>query len=58
MTYTDSARFLYSLGNELKIGAKWGLEKVQTLMAALGNPERADASSTWPEPTEKGPHAP
>src|SRR3954454_16030258 len=40
MTYTDSARFLYSLGNELKIGAKWGLEKVQTLMAALGNPER------------------
>jgi dihydrofolate synthase / folylpolyglutamate synthase len=40
MSYPDSVRFLYSLGNELKIGAKWGLERMQALLAALGNPER------------------
>ena len=40
MTYPESVRFLYSLGNELKVGAKWGLDRVQTLMAALGNPEQ------------------
>lgn len=40
MSYPDSVRYLYSLGNELKVGAKWGLERMQTLLAALGNPER------------------
>lgn len=40
MSYPDSVRYLYSLGNELKAGAKWGLERMQTLLAALGNPER------------------
>lgn len=40
MSYPDSVRFLYSLGNELKVGAKFGLERMQTLLAALGNPER------------------
>lgn len=39
MSYPDSVRYLYSLGNELKAGAKWGLERIQTLLAALGNPE-------------------
>lgn len=39
MNYPDSVRFLYSLGNELKVGAKWGLERMQTLLMALGNPE-------------------
>lgn len=40
MSYPDSVRYLYALGNELKVGAKWGLERMQTLLEALGNPER------------------
>lgn len=40
MTYPDSVRFLYELGNELKT-AKLGLERIQAVLAALGNPERA-----------------
>lgn len=38
MTYPDSVRFLYSLGNEVKT-AKYGLERIITLLAALGNPQ-------------------
>ncbi len=41
MSYPDSVRYLYSLGNELKAGAKLGLERMQTLLGALGNPERS-----------------
>jgi dihydrofolate synthase / folylpolyglutamate synthase len=40
VSYPDSVRYLYSLGNELKSGAKWNLERMRALMAALGNPER------------------
>ncbi|MGI9070180.1 MAG: bifunctional folylpolyglutamate synthase/dihydrofolate synthase [Bryobacteraceae bacterium] len=40
MNYPDSVRYLYSLGNELKVGAKLGLERMQALLAQLGNPER------------------
>ncbi len=40
MSYPDSVRYLYALGNELKVGAKFGLERMQVLLAALGNPER------------------
>lgn len=40
MSYPDSVRYLYSLGNELKPGAKWSLAPMQTLLAALGSPER------------------
>ena len=39
MNYPDSVRYLYSLGNELKAGAKFGLERMQTLLAELGHPE-------------------
>lgn len=39
MSYPDSVRYLYSLGNELKAGAKWGLERMQTLLDGLGHPE-------------------
>src|SRR5579864_4875236 len=39
MTYPDSVRFLYSLGNEVKT-AKYGLERIKTLLGALGNPQR------------------
>ncbi len=39
MSYPDSVRYLYSLGNELKAGAKFGLERIDTLLAALGNPQ-------------------
>ncbi len=38
MNYPDSVRFLYSLGNEVKT-AKYGLERVSTLLEALGHPE-------------------
>ncbi len=39
MSYPDSVRYLYALGNELKAGASFGLAPMQTLLAALGNPE-------------------
>jgi dihydrofolate synthase/folylpolyglutamate synthase len=40
MNYRDSVQFLYSLGNEIQT-AKFGLERIQRLLDALGNPERA-----------------
>src|SRR5438034_10793999 len=40
MNYPDSVRFLYSLGNEVKT-AKYGLERITTVLEALGHPERA-----------------
>ena len=40
MTYSDSVRFLYALGNEMKT-AKLGLERVWALLEALGNPQKA-----------------
>jgi dihydrofolate synthase/folylpolyglutamate synthase len=40
VSYPDSVRYLYSLGNELKAGAKLGLERMEILLGALGNPER------------------
>src|SRR5581483_11346685 len=40
LSYPDSVRYLYALGNEIKAGAKFGLERMRTLLAALGNPER------------------
>jgi dihydrofolate synthase/folylpolyglutamate synthase len=39
MNYPDSVRFLYSLGNEVKT-AKYGLERITTLLVALGRPQR------------------
>jgi dihydrofolate synthase/folylpolyglutamate synthase len=38
--YPDSVRFLYALGNEYKT-IKLGLERIQTLLAALDNPHQA-----------------
>jgi len=40
VNYAESVRFLYSLGNELRVGAKFGLERMRMLLAALGHPER------------------
>jgi len=40
MNYPDSVRFLYSLGNEVKT-AKLGLDRIRTLLEALGNPQKA-----------------
>ncbi len=42
MNYPDSVRFLYALGNEIKT-AKFGLERIATLLDALGNPQRRPA---------------
>lgn len=39
LNYSDTVRYLYSLGNELKPGAKFTLEPMRTLLAGLGNPE-------------------
>jgi dihydrofolate synthase/folylpolyglutamate synthase len=36
--YPDSVHFLYALGNELKT-AKFGLERIRTVLEALGNPQ-------------------
>src|SRR5271155_3089999 len=40
MTYAESVRFLYSLGNEV-LTAKLGLERISALLQALGDPHRA-----------------
>jgi dihydrofolate synthase/folylpolyglutamate synthase len=40
LSYPHSVQYLYSLGNELKVGMKLGLERMQILLAELGNPER------------------
>jgi dihydrofolate synthase/folylpolyglutamate synthase len=40
ISYPDSVRFLYELGNEIKT-AKLGLERIRTLLAALRDPQRA-----------------
>src|SRR5580704_287860 len=40
MTYAESVRYLYSLGNEV-LTAKLGLERITALLEALGNPHRA-----------------
>jgi len=39
-SYPDSVRYLYALGNEFK-SIKLGLERIQTLLTALGLPQRA-----------------
>lgn len=39
LSYPDSVRYLYSLGNEIKAGAKFGLERMRTLLEALEHPE-------------------
>jgi dihydrofolate synthase/folylpolyglutamate synthase len=39
MNYPDTVRFLYALGNEART-AKLGLERMQALLEALGNPQR------------------
>lgn len=40
MNYPDSVRFLYALGNEIKT-VKLGLDRVRTLLDALGSPQSA-----------------
>ena len=40
MTYAESVRYLYSLGNEV-LTAKLGLERITALLEALGNPHHA-----------------
>src|SRR5579862_355467 len=40
MTYPDSVRFLYALGNEIKT-VKFGLERIAAVLDELGNPHRA-----------------
>jgi dihydrofolate synthase/folylpolyglutamate synthase len=39
VSYPDTVKYLYSLGNELKPGAKFGLEPMRKLLSGLGNPE-------------------
>jgi dihydrofolate synthase/folylpolyglutamate synthase len=38
VNYPDSVHFLYALGNEIKT-AKFGLERIRTVLEALGNPQ-------------------
>ena len=40
MTFAESVRYLYSLGNEV-LTAKLGLERIRALLEALGNPHQA-----------------
>jgi dihydrofolate synthase/folylpolyglutamate synthase len=39
-SYQDAVQLLYALGNEI-LTAKMGLERISTLLTALGNPERS-----------------
>src|SRR5262245_25857098 len=40
ITYQGTVQFLYALGNEV-LTAKLGLDRIRTLLDALGNPQRA-----------------
>ena len=40
ITYPESVRFLYALGNEIKT-AKLGLDRIRAVLQALGNPQLA-----------------
>jgi dihydrofolate synthase / folylpolyglutamate synthase len=40
LTYPDSVRFLYALGNEVKT-AKLGLDRIRAVLAALGDPQNS-----------------
>jgi dihydrofolate synthase / folylpolyglutamate synthase len=40
LTYPDSVRFLYALGNEIKT-AKLGLDRIRAVLAALDNPQNS-----------------
>jgi dihydrofolate synthase/folylpolyglutamate synthase len=40
MTYAETVRYLYSLGNEV-LTAKLGLQRIRALLQALGNPQQA-----------------
>ncbi|HEY1756298.1 MAG TPA: folylpolyglutamate synthase/dihydrofolate synthase family protein [Bryobacteraceae bacterium] len=40
MSYPDSVQFLYTLGNEIKT-AKLGLERIRTVLSALGDPQKS-----------------
>jgi dihydrofolate synthase/folylpolyglutamate synthase len=40
VTYPDSVRFLYALGNEIKT-AKLGLDRIRAVLADLGNPQNS-----------------
>jgi dihydrofolate synthase/folylpolyglutamate synthase len=40
LEYPDSVQFLYALGNEIKT-AKLGLERIRTVLAALGDPHKS-----------------
>ncbi|HLX44515.1 MAG TPA: folylpolyglutamate synthase/dihydrofolate synthase family protein [Bryobacteraceae bacterium] len=40
ISYPDSVRFLYALGNEIKT-AKLGLDRIRRVLEALSNPQRA-----------------
>jgi dihydrofolate synthase/folylpolyglutamate synthase len=40
LTYPDSVRFLYALGNEIKT-AKLGLDRIRLVLAALNNPHHS-----------------
>jgi len=40
LSYPDSVRFLYALGNEIKT-VKLGLDRIRHVLHALGNPQRA-----------------
>jgi dihydrofolate synthase/folylpolyglutamate synthase len=42
MTYSEAVRFLYSLGNEVR-AARLGLDRMNVLLAALGDPHRHGA---------------
>jgi dihydrofolate synthase/folylpolyglutamate synthase len=41
MSYPESVEYLYALGNELKAGAKFGLDRMRALLEGLGNPEHS-----------------
>src|SRR5580700_9735678 len=40
LSYPDSVRFLYALGNEIR-SVKFGLDRIRAVLHVLGNPQRA-----------------
>ena len=45
LSYPDSVQYLYSLGNEIKAGAKLGPKGCKISLAGLGHPDARSVSS-------------
>ncbi len=57
MSYPDSVRYLYSLGNESKLVFNFSLDRMAALLTALGDPQKDQQFIHVAGTNGKGSHA-